>query len=121
MYVCMYRRSHRTGRRFVGDYDRNPGVAVGSLEAVEEANWPLGLSSNAVGLSKRQISALHTCSIMAFSMSPSLDSQSLPFSNADPFIVLQIKSNGVILVILSLWPTTFRRIGNSAGFFCRVP
>ena len=84
------------------------------MEAVEEANWPLGLSSKAVGLSKRrQISALHGCSIMAFSTSPSLESQNLPCSNADPFIVLQIKSNGVILVMLSLWPTTFRRIGNS--------
>ena len=30
------RRSHRTGKRLVGDHEKNPGVAVGNLETVEE-------------------------------------------------------------------------------------
>ena len=71
------------------------------------------MSSKGVRLRKRRISSLHAFSILAFGTSAGLDSQSFPFSSADSFIVLQVKGNGVTLVMFDSEPTSFGRIGNS--------
>ena len=44
----------------------------------------LEVSSKGVWLRKRRISSLHAFSILAFGTSAGLDSQSFPFSSADP-------------------------------------
>ena len=48
-----------------------------------------------------------------FGTSAGRNSQSLPFSNTDPFIVLQVKGNSVTLVMFEREPTPFGRISNS--------
>ena len=56
-------------------------------------------------MTKRRMSSLHAFSILAFGTSAGLDSQSLPFSSTDPFIVLQVKGNSVTLVMFDREPT----------------
>ena len=58
------------------------------------------------------MSSLQAFSILAFATSAGLDSQSLPFSSTDPFIVLQVKGNSVTLVMFDREPTPFGRISN---------
>ena len=59
------------------------------------------------------MSFLQAFSILAFGTSAGLDSQSLPFSSTDPFIVLQVKGNSVTLVMFDREPTPFGRISKS--------
>ena len=59
------------------------------------------------------MSSLQAFSILAFDTSAGLESQSLPFSSTDPFIVLQVKGNSVTLVMFDREPTPFGRISNS--------
>jgi len=73
----------------------------------------LGASSKALRLRKRWISSLHVFSILAFGMSVGLDSQSLPLSTADSFIVLQDKGTSITLAMFDREPITFGRISNS--------
>ena len=73
----------------------------------------LEVSSKGVWLRKRRISSLHAFSILAFGTSAGLDSQSFPFSSADPFIVLQARGNSVTLAMFDREPTSFGRISNS--------